>query len=124
MCRIVYPDWYVEWIEMWARSFILIGMWNRLSCGLMMGSLRGLTCSNPDRYVVSPVSIPDRYVVSYAAFLIVTWSHLNIHDRYVVSPVSILDRYVVSPVAFLITTWSHLLVFQIVTEATEQGGLS
>ena len=94
MGRIVYPDWYVEWIDGWARSFILLGMWNRLSCGLMTGSLRGLTCSIPDRYVVSPAlrgltcSIPARYVVS--------------------------------PVAFLIVTWSHLSVFRIVTEATKQ----
>ena len=33
--RIVYPDWYVESIVMWAGSFILIGMWNRLICGFV-----------------------------------------------------------------------------------------
>ena len=27
--RIVYPDWYVESIDMWIRTFILIGMWDR-----------------------------------------------------------------------------------------------
>ena len=32
--RIVYPDWYVASIDMWAGSFILIGRWN--------WSLRGL----------------------------------------------------------------------------------
>ena len=63
--RIVYPDRYVVWIDMWAKSFILNGMWNQFSCGLMAESLRGLTCS-----------IPDLYVVSHAAFLIVTWSDL------------------------------------------------
>ena len=24
--RIFYPDWYVDWIDMWARSFVLIGI--------------------------------------------------------------------------------------------------
>ena len=44
MGRIAYPDWYVDSIDMWARSFILIGMWNRVSCGLTTRSLRSLTC--------------------------------------------------------------------------------
>ena len=35
-------------IGTWARSFILIGMWNWLSSGLI--------CRIPDRYVVSPVA--------------------------------------------------------------------
>ena len=34
----------VESIVLWAGLFILIGMRNRLSGGLMTGSLRGLTC--------------------------------------------------------------------------------
>ncbi len=58
MGKIVFPDWYVESIDMWIRTFILIGMWIR--------SLRGLTRNIPDRYVVSP-----------AVFLIVTRSHLQ-----------------------------------------------
>ena len=41
--RVVYPDWYVESIVVWVRSFVLIGVWNR--------PLRGLTRSIPDRYV-------------------------------------------------------------------------
>ena len=31
--RIVFPDWLVESIVMWARSFILIGTWIRSICG-------------------------------------------------------------------------------------------
>ena len=27
--RVVYPDWYVESIDMWIRTFYLIGMWIR-----------------------------------------------------------------------------------------------
>ena len=60
--------WYMEWIDMWARSFILIGIWNRLSGELMTGSLRGLTC---------PV-----------AFLIATTKHRGYQER-----CSVLERH-------------------------------
>ena len=49
----VYPDLYVESIDMRIRTLILICMW--------IQSLRG----------------HDRYVVSPAVFLIATWSHLQ-----------------------------------------------
>ena len=54
--RIVYPDWYVEPIDMWNRTFILIGMCIR---SIFWTAAR----------------IHDRYVVSPAVILIVTWSY-------------------------------------------------
>ena len=54
----VYPDWYVESIGMWIRTFILICMWIRSQVACLL-------------------HIPDRYVVSPAVFLSVTWSHLQ-----------------------------------------------
>ena len=57
--RIVYPDWYVELINMWNRTFILIGMWIR-------------------SIFLTAARIHDRYVVSPAVILIVTWSHLQL----------------------------------------------
>ena len=56
MGMIVYPDWYVESIDMWIRTFFLIGMY-------VDPTLRGIT--------------RQRYVIPPAVFLTVTWSHLQ-----------------------------------------------
>ena len=39
MGRAVYPDWFVESIVTWARSFILIGQWNRSLRGPVTGTV-------------------------------------------------------------------------------------
>ena len=53
--RVVYPDWYVESIDMWIHPDLYVD-----------SVLRGLT-----------YKIPDRYVVSFAVFLTVASSHLQ-----------------------------------------------
>ena len=60
MGRIVYPDWYVESIDIWIRTFILIGMWGRPVPGRTRSS-------NMIDYCVTPLYAgmivnPDRYV--------------------------------------------------------------
>ena len=86
--RVVYPDCVTGSSNMIEQHYSL----RSLTCRILDSnavspvapwSLRGLTCSSPDRYVVS-------------------------HDRCVVSHVSIHDHYVVSLVALLIATRSHL----------------
>ena len=67
MGRIVYPDWYVDSIAMWIRTFILIGMWIRSYVVLFLSG----TWSHLQ------YSIPDRDAVSPAAVLTVTWSQLQ-----------------------------------------------
>ena len=62
--RVVYPDWYVESIVVWAKSFILIGVWNRPLRG--QGRLSWLV-GGIDRFVGRPAN-PDWYGGS-----IVTW---------------------------------------------------
>ncbi len=55
--KVVYPDWYVESINTWIRTFILI-------CMLI-------------RSYVAYLQHSDRYVVSPAVFLTAAWSHLH-----------------------------------------------
>ena len=91
--RAVYPDWYVESIDIRIRTFIVICMWVRTYVRLRCV----LICSIPDRYVVSP-----------AVFLTVTWSHLQCSKSLRGLNCNIPDRYVLSPAVFLTVAWSHL----------------
>ena len=61
--------------------------------------MRGLTCSTPDRCVVSP-----------AAFLTVTRSHLQYSRPLRGLTCSMPDRCAVSPAVFMTITWSHAAV--------------
>ena len=98
MGRIAYPDWYVESIDLWIRTFFLIGLWIGGSCVSLPVTV-SLTCSIPDRYVVSP-----------AVFLTVTRSHLQYSRRLRGLTYSMPDHCAVSPAVFMTITWSHAAV--------------
>ena len=69
MGRIVYPDWYVESIDMWVRMFILIGMWGRPLPGRTRSS-NIINCRVAPVYVGRIVH-PDHPL---KVFLIVVWA--------------------------------------------------